>query len=186
MTRAQIKDMLATFLGGHTAEKLVFNEVTTGGYDDIKRATELARRMVTEYGMSDRLGPRTFGDKQEMVFLGREISEQKDYGDKIADAIDEEVSKIIRNAHKVAKKILTENKPKLIYVAQKLIVHETLEGEELDALLTQPAPSLVPEVATTPTPTPAKATTKTKRMPKKAPITPRPFPKQAPAAPEIA
>ena len=109
-TSAQIKDMLATFLGGYTAEKLIFNEVTTGAYDDIRRATELARRMVTDFGMSDKLGPRTFGDKQEMVFLGREISEQKDYGDKIADAIDEEVNKIIQQAHKTADGILGENK----------------------------------------------------------------------------
>ena len=77
--------------------------------------------MVTDFGMSDKLGPRTFGDKQELIFLGREISEQKDYGDKIANVIDEEVDKIIGNAHDLAKKILTENKPKLIELAQKLL-----------------------------------------------------------------
>ncbi len=76
--------------------------MTTGAYDDIRRATELAHRMVTDFGMSDKLGPRTFGDKQELVFLGREISEQKDYGDKIADAIDEEVNKIIQQAYKTS------------------------------------------------------------------------------------
>ena len=186
MTRSQFNDMLATLLAGHTAEKLIFNETTTGAYDDIERATTLARKMVTEYGMSDKLGPRTFGHREELIFLGREITEQRNYSEKVAQEIDGEVHNIIQHAYKLAKKILTENKPKLIYVAQKLIVHETLEGEELDALLTQPAPSLAPGVATTPTPTPAKATTKTKRTPKKAPITPRPFPKQAPAAPEIA
>jgi len=186
MTRSQFNDMLATLLAGHTAEKLIFNETTTGAYDDIERTTTLARKMVTEYGMSDKLGPRTFGHREELIFLGREITEQRNYSEQIAQEIDGEVHNIIQHAYEVAKKILTENKPKLIYVAQKLIVHETLEGEELDTLLTQPAPSLVPEVATTPTPTPAKATTKTKRTPKKAPITPRPFPKQAPAAPEIA
>ncbi|GAJ09464.1 unnamed protein product, partial [marine sediment metagenome] len=90
---SQFNDELSALLGGRTAEELIFNEVTTGASDDIKRATELARKMVTDFGMSDKLGPRTFGDKQEMVFLGREISEQKDYGDKVADTIDEEISK---------------------------------------------------------------------------------------------
>jgi len=145
MTRSQISDMVATFLGGYTAEKLTFNEVTTGAYDDIKRATELARKMVTDFGMSDKLGPRTFGDKQELVFLGREISEQKDYGDKVADAIDEEVNKIIQQAHQTAEKILTENKSKLVLLAEKLTAQETLEGEELEALFNKPLPSPLPE-----------------------------------------
>ena len=145
MTRSQIRDMVATFLGGYTAEKLTFNEVTTGAYDDIKRATELARKMVTDFGMSDKLGPRTFGDKQELVFLGREISEQKDYGDKVADAIDEEVNKIIQRAHETAEKILTENKSKLVLLAEKLITQETLEGEKLEALFNEPLPSPLPE-----------------------------------------
>ncbi|MCL0053182.1 ATP-dependent metallopeptidase FtsH/Yme1/Tma family protein, partial [Dehalococcoidales bacterium] len=137
MTRSQFNDMLATLLAGHIAEELIFNEVTTGAYDDIKRATSLARRMVTDFGMSDKLGPRTFGDKQELIFLGREISEQRDYGDKIANLIDEEVSKIIQDAYTVAKNILSENKPKLVYIAEKLIAQETLEGEELDALFNE-------------------------------------------------
>jgi cell division protease FtsH len=172
-TRSQLKDRLATLMGGLTAEELIFKERTSGAHEDIGLATKIAHSMVTDLGMSDKLGPRTFGDKQEMVFLGREIAEQKDYGDKVADTIDEEVNKIIRSAHRVAKRVLTENKPKLIHVAETLIAQETLEGEELNSLLT-------------PTPTPAKATTKTKRMPKKAPIIPQPFPKQAPATPEMA
>ena len=140
MTRSQIKDRVATLLGGHASEKLTFNEVTTGAHDDIKRATELARKMVTDYGMSDKLGPRTFGDKQELVFLGREISEQKDYGDKVADTIDEEVSNIIQQARETALKILTENKTKLVLLAEKLIAQETLEGEELETLFNEPLP----------------------------------------------
>jgi len=187
MTHSQFNDMLATFLAGHTAERLIFNETTTGAHDDIERATELARKMVTDFGMSDKLGPRTFGDKQEMVFLGREISEQKDYGDKIANTIDEEVNKIIRNAHRVAKKILAENKPKLVQVAEKLIAQETLEGAELEALLTAPVPSPLPKVkakakvTATPAPTPEETTVKTKSKAKKAPLIPEPLPKQAPA-----
>ncbi len=95
--------------------------------------------------MRDKLGPRTFGDKQELVFLGREISEQKDYGDKIADAIDEEVNKIIQQAHETAEKILTENKATLVVLAKKLVVQETLEGAELEALFNKPLPSPLPK-----------------------------------------
>ena len=148
LTRSQFDDMLATFLAGHAAEKLIFNETTTGAHDDIRRATELARKMVTDFGMSDKLGPRTFGDKQELVFLGREISEQRDYGDKIADLIDEEVNKIVQHAYDVAKKILTENKPRLLHIAERLLAQETLEGEELGALFNEPIPSPPSEAVT--------------------------------------
>lgn len=185
-TRSQLKDRLATLMGGLTAEELIFKERTSGAHEDIGLATKIAHSMVTDLGMSDKLGPRTFGDKQEMVFLGREIAEQKDYGDKVANTIDEEVNRIIQSAHRAAKKILTENKPKLIHVAETLIAQETLEGKELDSLLNQPVPSPVPQATATPTPTPARATTKTKRLPKKAPIIPQPFPKQAPATPDMA
>jgi len=183
-TRSYFNDELAMLLGGRAAEKLIFNEMTTGAQDDIKRATELARKMVTDSGMSDKLGPRTFGNKQEMVFLGREISEQKDYGDKVADTIDEEVNKIIRNAHRAAKKILTENKPKLKHIAEELITKETLEGDELEVLFNEPATADVPKATTTPAPIPAKAKTKTRTKPalKKAPGIPRLLPKQAPAS----
>ena len=150
MTRSQFNDMLATLLAGHASEVLIFNEMTTGAHDDIKRATMLARKMVTEFGMSDKLGPRTFGDKQELVFLGREISEQRDYSDKIAQQIDEEVNNIIQHAHEEAKKILTENRAKLIQIAEELVTKETLESEALEALFNQPAPPPSPKVASTP------------------------------------
>jgi len=178
-SRSKFNDELSTLLGGRAAEELIFNEVTTGAQDDIKRATVWARKMVTDFGMSDKLGPRTFGDKQELVFLGREISEQKDYGDKIADLIDEEIDRIIQNAYTVAKKIQTENKQRLIHIAEKLIAQETLEGEELDALFNEPVPLPQPEAKVTPVPAPAEATNKPKS--KKAPIVPQPLPKQAPA-----
>jgi cell division protease FtsH len=165
-----------------TAEELIFKEKSSGAHEDIGLATKIARKMVTDLGMSDKLGPRTFGDKQEMVFLGREITEQKDYGDKVADTIDEEVNKIIRSAHKVAKRILTKNEPKLTQIAEKLIAQETLEGEELESLFTEPAPSPLPEATATLVPTPAKASTKTKPVPKKTRVSPRLIPKQAPAS----
>ena len=156
MTRSQFRDTLATLLGGHAAEELIFNEFTTGASDDIKRATDLAHRMVTEYGMSDKLGPRTFGNKQEMVFLGREIAEQRDYGDKIANLIDDEVHKIITEAYETARNILVENKPRLAYITEKLVSKETLEGDELEAILGGPMVAVKEESKEAPAPSPEK------------------------------
>jgi cell division protease FtsH len=149
-TPSQFNDMIAVFLGGHTAEQIIFGEASTGAHDDIKQATNLARRMVTDFGMSDKLGLRTFGDRQEMVFLGREISEQKDYSERVALEIDREVDRIIRNAHDVANKILTENKGKLVYLAQTIIARETLDSEALEEILKAP---VLPETEV-PTPSP--------------------------------
>jgi cell division protease FtsH len=131
-------------LGGRVAEEIVFGDVTTGAQNDLEQATKLARKMVTEYGMSEKLGPRIFGQRQELVFLGREISEQRDYGDKIADEIDEEVHAIIQRAYKNAKKLLSANKAKLKQLAEELIAHETLDEPDLDKifkdLMPQPSP----------------------------------------------
>ncbi|MBI2830024.1 MAG: ATP-dependent zinc metalloprotease FtsH [Chloroflexi bacterium] len=143
--RSYYNDELAVAMGGRVAEEIMFNEISTGAASDIKQATNLARAMVTDFGMSDRLGPRTFGDKQELVFLGREISEQRDYGDKIADLIDEEVNHIIHAAYDRAKQVLTENKQKLVQLAERLIARETLEGDELEAFFNEPVPPPVPE-----------------------------------------
>ncbi|MDH5695469.1 MAG: ATP-dependent zinc metalloprotease FtsH [Dehalococcoidia bacterium] len=148
LTRSQFKDALATLLAGHTAEELIFNEMTTGAQNDIEEATKLARRMVTSYGMSEKMGPRTFGRKEELVFLGREISEQRDYSEKVAQQIDDEVHSIIQHAHEKAKKILTENKSRLIHLAEKLVAQETLEGAELEAAFEEP---LSPQVEAAPT-----------------------------------
>ncbi|MEE8582873.1 MAG: ATP-dependent zinc metalloprotease FtsH [Dehalococcoidales bacterium] len=137
-TRSQFKDMLATLLGGYAAEELIFNELSTGASDDIRRATDLAHKMVTSYGMSERLGPRTFGNKEEMVFLGREISEQRDYGDKIANTIDDEVHRIIETAHDTARSTLLENKDTLKRIAKKLVALETLEGKILEDIFQKP------------------------------------------------
>jgi cell division protease FtsH len=138
LTRSYIMDGLAMWFGGRAAEELIFNDITSGASSDIKQATDWARRMVTNLGMSDILGPRTFGQKEELIFLGREISEQKDYGDKVANMIDEEVNRIIQEAYTRAKTILTENKPKLVQIAERLLLKETLEGDELDALFNEP------------------------------------------------
>jgi cell division protease FtsH len=184
VSRSQYRDILATLLGGRTAEQLIFEEITTGASDDIKRATDWARRMVTDYGMSDRLGPRTFGDKQELVFLGREIAEQKDYGDKVADIIDDEVNKLIQDAYETAKKILTENKSKLVDLAKKLIEKETLEGEELESVFkTLSIPGPKRRIKKTDIPAPILPVPESEPVPqlKKAPGVPQLVPKQTPA-----
>ncbi|TET68157.1 MAG: cell division protein FtsH, partial [Dehalococcoidia bacterium] len=182
-TRAQFKAMLATLLGGHTAEGLIFHEMTTGAQSDIEQATKIARAMVTNFGMSDKLGPRTFGRKEEMVFLGREITEQRDYSDKIAEQIDDEVYNLIQQAHRVAKRTLTQNKAKLVLLAEKLIAQETLEGKELEAVFSDTTPKPATEVKPTSTPVPVKplAEAKPEARPKKAPMVPRLVPKQTPA-----
>ncbi len=133
--RAKFKDQLAGLLGGRVAEELMFNDVTTGAASDLMEATRLARRMVCEFGMSENLGPMTFGQKQELVFLGREISERRDYGEAVAQEIDREVRRFIEEAHSRAKEILTTYRDKLIALAQRLIEEETLDGAELQAML---------------------------------------------------
>jgi cell division protease FtsH len=133
--RSKFEDEIAGALAGRAAEELVFGEVTTGASSDLERATKLARSMVTQYGMSALLGPRTFGQKEELVFLGREISEQRDYGDEVARQIDSEVKRIIDAAYENAKSILSQHRDKLDRLAKRLIEVETLEGPELAALL---------------------------------------------------
>ena len=150
LTYSQFKDILATLMGGHTAEEIIFNEITTGSQNDIEHATKLARKMVTDYGMSEKLGPRTFGHKEELVFLGREISEQRDYSDKVAEQIDDEVHIIIQQAYETAKRILIENKPKLIQMAERLITEETIEGKGLEALFNEPTSEPSPETSSIP------------------------------------
>jgi cell division protease FtsH len=170
-TMSQFNDMIAVFLGGNTAEHLIFNETSTGAQDDIRQATNLARRMVTDFGMSDKLGLRTFGERQEMVFLGREISEQKDYSERVALEIDREVDKIIRNAHEVATKVLTENKAKLVHLAQTLIAKETLDSEALEEVLKADVPSGTEEkVPATATGAEEKPKPQKKRRVRKAPV----------------
>ncbi len=137
-SESQFKAMLATALGGRVSEEIVLGDVTTGASDDLDKATKIARSMVMQYGMSGRLGPRTFGKREELIFLGREIAEQRDYSDKLAEEIDTEINRLVEAAHITAKGILTENRGKLDQIAKTLIVKETIEGEELDALLNSP------------------------------------------------
>jgi cell division protease FtsH len=139
-SRSQLIDRLSAGLGGLVAEELVFGESTTGPQNDLEHATRLARQMVTQWGMSDRLGPRTFGRKEELVFLGREISEQRNYSEKVAEEIDEEVRQIIDKAYQTAKKLLTDNRDRLNAIVGVLLEEETIEGDPLTALLSGKRP----------------------------------------------
>ncbi|KKP98877.1 MAG: ATP-dependent zinc metalloprotease FtsH [Parcubacteria group bacterium GW2011_GWD2_38_12] len=134
-TKSHFLADLAVSLGGYAAEQIVFEELTTGASNDLRVATDLARRLVTQYGMSDKLGPRTFGHKEEMVFLGREIHEERNYSEKISAMIDEEVGKFMGNAYKTAKKIITEKRNKLEQIAKRLMEAETIERDEFDLLM---------------------------------------------------
>jgi cell division protease FtsH len=131
-TKSQFEDRLAATLGGHAAEKLVFGEMSTGAENDIEVATNIARKMVKEYGMTDRLGPVALGHKEEMVFLGRDIGAQKNYSEKIAEVIDEEIRRLIDQGYLEAERILTEKRDVLDRLANVLVQEETLEGERLE------------------------------------------------------
>ena len=131
-SRSQFKAMLATALGGRVSEDLTYEEITTGASNDIEHATNLARSMITQYGMSDSLGPRTFGRKEELVFLGKELSEQRNYSDKIAETIDQEIHDLIRVAEQTARDILSNNEAKLSQLAEFMIQVETLDGDDLE------------------------------------------------------
>jgi cell division protease FtsH len=127
-------------MAGHVAETMIFEEQSTGAANDIERATTIARRMVTEFGMSRSLGPLAFGKKEEMVFLGREISEQRNYSDEVAYQIDQEIRELIDTAHARAKDVLTREADKLEKIALLLMQEETIEGEEMEALFDAPRP----------------------------------------------
>ncbi len=149
-SRSKFESDLAGLLGGRTAEELYVGDITTGAGNDLERATQLARKMVTEYGMSDKLGPLTFGHREELVFLGREISEQRNYSEQVAQAIDEEVRRLVETAHDTARRILTEHKDRLQAVAHRLIKEETLESAAFEAMfqdVPQPASELRPQPA---------------------------------------
>ncbi len=133
-TKSEFLTEMATLLGGYCAEKIKFKEITTGAANDLEKASLLARKLVKEYGMSS-LGPISFGEKEELVFLGREISEQRNYSEEVAAKIDKEVSKFIENAEKEAKRILQKEKKLLDKIAQTLIKKETIEKEEFEKLI---------------------------------------------------
>jgi cell division protease FtsH len=131
----QLEDMITGLLGGRAAEELTFDRITTGASNDLERATSIARAMATRYGMSDKLGLRVYGEDSDMVFLGRTISEQRDYSEKTAREIDEEVSRFIHEAYDRARQILNEHRDKLVRLAQTLLEVETVDREQFEALM---------------------------------------------------
>jgi cell division protease FtsH len=145
-TKHQFEDMLAAALGGRVAEEVVFNEVTTGAGNDLEQATNIAQSMVTRYGMSEKLGPRTFGKREQMVFLGREISQQRDYSNDVAETIDDEIHDIINRAYESAQKAITENMAKLTQLSKYLLENETVESDVLEQIWSTP-PSAEPAPA---------------------------------------
>ena len=151
-SKTEFEDKIAGMLGGNASERLVFGDTTTGAANDIEKATDLARRMVTEFGMSDRLGPLAFGKRDELVFLGREIGEQRNYSDDVARQIDEEVRRIIETAYGRAVDVLTSHRDKLDRLAEKLVEVETLDAEGFEALFSdlppkEPLHNVVPRLA---------------------------------------
>ncbi|MFH0853958.1 MAG: ATP-dependent zinc metalloprotease FtsH [bacterium] len=133
-TKSEFVDDLAVLLAGQVAEKEIFNEITTGASNDLRQATRLAKSLVTQYGMNENLGPRTFGTSEDLIFLGREIHEGKDYSEKTAELIDKEVSDLISDAKKTAKRIIQEKKEYLEKIVAKLIEYETLEKTDFEAI----------------------------------------------------
>ncbi|MDD3926580.1 MAG: ATP-dependent zinc metalloprotease FtsH [bacterium] len=134
ISKTELTHRIAVMLGGRAAEKMVFNEITTGAQNDIQQATEIARRMMTEYGMSDVLGPLTLGHKQEQVFLGRDLMEERNYSDEVANAIDHEIHNLVDNCYKIAEEIITRHRWSMDRIAKALMERETIEGEELNQL----------------------------------------------------
>jgi cell division protease FtsH len=128
---------LAILMGGRVAEELVLNHITTGAGNDIERATDLARKMVCEWGMSERLGPLTFGKKEEEIFLGREIATRRDFSEQVAIEIDHEVKRLVMENYERTKRILTEHMGTLKALAQALLEKEVLDAPEIDQIVQQ-------------------------------------------------
>ncbi|GBD23566.1 ATP-dependent zinc metalloprotease FtsH [bacterium HR29] len=176
-TKSMFRDQLCAALGGHAAEELVFGEASTGPSNDIEQVTRIARAMVTRWGMSERLGPRTFGRSEELIFLGREISETRNYSEKVAEQIDDEVRAIIEEAQERARKILREHRALLDKLANVLLEVETIEGEALQRLLNSdpnepwPPPDLAAKEKAEETPAP-----KVSESPRRPAFEPKPAP----------
>jgi cell division protease FtsH len=134
-TRAELNDTMAMTLGGRAAEEIVFSEITTGASNDLEKVTETAKQMVMRFGMSERLGPRVFGHDRSMPFLGREFSAEPDYSDEVAREIDDEVRRMVEDAHQTSKDILSEHREQLDTISRILLERETIEAEEFIALL---------------------------------------------------
>ena len=140
VSRDELMDQIAVIMGGRVAEEIVFQDITSGAENDIQRATQLARRMVTQWGMSDKLGTVAMGHREELVFLGRDLGEQRNYSEEVAAIIDEEIRSIVDHGYQTAKGILTKQRGKMDAVVERLKVVETIDGKELDEILATEEP----------------------------------------------
>jgi cell division protease FtsH len=143
-SKVYLYNQLAILMGGRVAEELVLKDMTTGAGNDIERATDLARKMVCEWGMSEKMGPLTFGKHNEQVFLGRELGSQRDFSEQIAMEIDEEVKRLVMENYERAKRLLTENMTSLKRLAEALLEKEVLDGSDIDQIITQSSSQAVP------------------------------------------
>src|SRR6185436_12730986 len=154
-SREYLQDQIAILLGGRIAEEITIGSITTGAGNDLERATELARRMVCEWGMSGAMGPLTFGKKEEQIFLGREIAQHQDYSEDTALRIDQEVKRIVTANYERAQEVLAEHKQRLLDLADALLSRESLDAEQVRRLvsgltLDEPAPASTPQAALAP------------------------------------
>jgi cell division protease FtsH len=141
ISRDELMDQIAGIMGGRVAEEIVFGDITSGAENDIQKATQMARRMVTQWGMSDKLGTVAMGHREELVFLGRDLGEQRNYSEEVAAIIDEEIRSIVDHGYQTAKSILTQQRHKMDAVVEQLKVVETLDAKQLDEILAREAPA---------------------------------------------
>jgi cell division protease FtsH len=141
ISRDELMDQIAGLMGGRVAEEIVFGDITSGAENDIQKATQMARRMVTQWGMSDKLGTVSMGHREELVFLGRDLGEQRNYSEEVAAVIDEEIRSIVNHGYQTAKVILTAQRHKMDAVVEQLKIVETLDGKELDEILARESPA---------------------------------------------
>ena len=175
-TRSALMDVMAMTLGGRAAEELVFHEITTGAANDLEKVTHTAKQMIMRYGMSEKLGPRTLGRNHDMPFLGRDMGAEPDYSDEIAREIDDEIRRIVEEAHERARQVLTEHLEELHAISGLLIERETIDKDEFERLLAGESPESV-FVDEEPEP-PAEPA----REPERKPATPQPRPFPLPGA----
>jgi cell division protease FtsH len=152
-TKEQLESRIAVCMGGRIAEDLMFKEISTGAQNDIEQATEMARKMVCEWGMSEALGPLTYGKKEEQVFLGKEFNRHQDYSEATALQIDAEIKRIVTEQYQRAQKTLTDGKVMLVRVAEALLEHEVLDADQLKQVIEgRPLEVRKPEPVVPPTP----------------------------------
>jgi cell division protease FtsH len=140
MTMAKFRDQLVALLGGRVAEEIRFGDVTTGASNDLERVTAMARAMVTQWGMSEKLGPIRYGEREELMFLNRSFAEHRNYSDKVAQQIDEEVYRLVEDAHQRCHQVLSEHWAAMTRVADRLLEVETINAEEFAALMRNEEP----------------------------------------------